>query len=305
MSLMLDARSPSSRSDEYGARPVSVDIARGRLLIPHPESGHPQPAPVLSLPLTHAVVADQLALAHWTPGHRIVVCSLAGGSGRTTLAGLMASILAELPYAHVWRPIGLVEVSTRTLTSAERRWGATKASSSNPAESSDGLRVTAAGAHVLADTQLRHRDGNHSAVLVDAPVGMPSDHAFINDDGTASVVLVCRPDRASLRDAADALVWMHDRGLLTRGRVNVVVNRGAGLIDRGSAAAATALGIRCATIHSLPFHKTLGPGRTLPSGRAIPTQIRRRIARLCLDVWTTQSQPHPTAHGSSQQQERP
>ena len=133
---------------------------------------------------------------------------------------------------------------------------------------------------------------------------MPSDHAFIEDDGTASVVLVCRPDRASLRDAADALVWMHDRGLLTRGRVNVVVNRGAGPTDRGSAAAATALGIRCAAIHSLPFDRTLGPGRTLPSGRAMPTQIRRRIARLCLDVWTTQSQPHPTAHGNSQQQER-
>ena len=300
--LGQDARRPGNLG--HGARPVSVDIARGRVLTPQAASGSPEPVPVQPRPLREAMVADRLALAHWRPGHRIVVCALAGGTGRTTLAGLMSSVLAELPYAHVWRPIGLVEASPRTLSSSERRWGATDPGHSNPDEAADGRRITGAGAHVLADTQLLRRDADHSAVVVDAPVGMPSDHAFIEDDGTASVVLVCRPDRASLRDAADALVWMHDRGLLTRGRVNVVVNRGAGLIDRGSAAAATALGIRCATIHSLPFHKTLGPGRTLPSGRAMPTRIRRRIARLCLDVWTTQSQPHPTAHGSSQQQER-
>jgi hypothetical protein len=302
---MLGARPPSPRSHEYGARPVSVDIARGRLLIPHPKSGHPQLAPVLSLPLTHSVVADQLALAHWSPGHRIVVCSLAGGTGRTTLAGLMASILAELPYAHVWRPIGLVEVSPRTLASTERRWGATGAGPSNPDASTDCLRVTAAGAHVLADTQLRHGHGNNSAVLVDAPVGMPSDHALIQEDATASVVLVCRPDRTSLAEAAEALVWMHDQDLLTRDRVNVVVNCGAGPSSRGSAAAATALGIRSASVHSLSFDKTLGPGRTLPSGRAIPTPIRRCITRLCLDVWAaTKSQLHSTTNRSTQHEER-
>lgn len=305
MRLMLAARPPSPRNHEYGARPVSVDIARGRLLIPHPESGHPQRAPVLSLPLINAVVADQLALAHWTPGHRIVVCSLAGGTGRTTLAGLMASILAELPYAHVWRPIGLVEASPRTLASTERRWGAIGPGPANPDESADGLCVTGAGAHVLANTQLRHGHGDHSAVLVDAPVGMPSDHALIREDTTASVVLVCRPDRTSLVEAAEALVWMHDQGLLTRDRVDVVVNHGAGPSSRGSAAVATALGIRSASVHSLPFDKTLGPGRTLPSGRAIPTPLRRCITRLCLDVWAaTQSQLHTSTNGSTQHEER-
>lgn len=302
---MSNGRPPRPRNPEYGARPVSVDIARGRVLIPHPESGHPQPPPLPSLPLTHGVVADQLALAHWTPGHRIVVCSLAGGTGRTTVAGLMSSVLAELPYAHVWRPIGLVEASLRTLSSTDRRWGATGADPSTLGEAADGLRVTGAGAHVLAETRLRHPNVDHSAVLIDAPTGMPSDHVFIQEDMTASVVLVCRPDRASLTEAAEALVWMHDQGLVTRRQVNVVVNCGTGSKDRGSAAAAAALGIRCASVHSLPFDKTLGPGRTLPSGRAMPTPIRRRITRLCLDVWAaTHFQPHSTTDSSSHPEER-
>ena len=302
---MLDERPDRPGSPTYGARPVSVDIARGRVLIPQTASDDPRSVPVLSLPLTHGVVADRLALAHWTPGHRIAVCSLAGGTGRTTLVGLMASVLAELPYAHVWRPIGLTEVSPRTLTSTERRWGATEAGPANLEETADGPRVTRAGAQVLSYTQLQDRDGDHSAVLVDAPVGMPSDHAFIREGSSLSVVLVCRPDRASLNEAAEALVWMQDQGLLTRGRVNVVVNCGVGPNDRGSAAAATALGIRCAAVHSLPFDKTLGPGRTLPSGRAMPTPIRRRIARLCLDVWAAaQSQPYSSATSSSHPEER-
>ena len=93
------ARGPGNLG--HGARPVSVDIARGRVLTPQAASGSPEPVPVRSLSLGHAMVVDRLALAHWTPGHRIVVCALAGGTGRTTLAGLMSSAVS---YTHLTLP---------------------------------------------------------------------------------------------------------------------------------------------------------------------------------------------------------
>ena len=33
---------------------------------------------------------DRLALKHWPRGHRVLVCSLTGGTGRTTVAALLA-----------------------------------------------------------------------------------------------------------------------------------------------------------------------------------------------------------------------
>ena len=73
-------------------------------------------------------------------------------------------------------------------------------------------------------------------------------------------------------------------------------------LDRAGAlveAAATALGIRGAAIHSLPANSTLGPGRVLPSGRDLPIPIRRRLARICLDVWSqAQTFRRPTALSS-------
>lgn len=114
---------------------------------------------------------------------------------------------------------------------------------------------------------------------------MPSDLPFIKDDPSASVVMLTRPDRASLADAADALVWMNDRSRVSRGRVVVVINRGVGMPDRGSRAAAIALGIRCAAVHSLPFSSALGPGRALPSGRDLPIRVRRVVSHAALDLW--------------------
>ena len=96
--LSEEARGP--RNPNYGARPVSVDIARGRVLAPATASGPSEPVPVQPRPLRHAMVADRLALAHWTPGHRIVVCAIAGGTGRTTLAGLVSSVLEEQSRMH-------------------------------------------------------------------------------------------------------------------------------------------------------------------------------------------------------------
>ncbi len=75
------------KAQGYGARPVSVDTARGRTLSPTDEAdGRGQGvSPALRLPFTHQVVADRLSLAHWPPGHQIVVCCQAGRDGRPWL----------------------------------------------------------------------------------------------------------------------------------------------------------------------------------------------------------------------------
>jgi MinD-like ATPase involved in chromosome partitioning or flagellar assembly len=167
------------------------------------------------------------------------------------------------------------------------------------------LLTTAAGAELLADLALEQKcSRDHSAVVVDSPVGMPSDLVLLDGDPDASVVLVCRPDRTSLVEAAEALVWMNDRGLVNRRRITVVLNYGAGPTDRGSAAAAIALGIRCTAIHSLPRDRTLAPGRTIPSGHDLPARLRRPINRLCLDIWTHTQAPIPAPAGNSRSQEQ-
>ena len=88
-------------------------------------------------------------------------------------------------------------------------------------------------------------------------------------------------------------MWLNDHDLVARSRITVVINHGAGHPDRGSKAAATALGIRCAAVHSLRAEATLGPDRVLPSGRDLPVRLRRRVARICLDVWSQTQRPNP------------
>lgn len=281
-------------SAAYGARPVSIDIARGRPLSEsgHPDRGEPRVSAV-GRPLTHEVIADRLSLAHWPRGHQIIVCGLAGGTGRTTVAGLIATVLAELPYAHIWHPIALVETAPLTFDRTQRRWDVEPGDSAT--EPTLDSVSTRSGAWTLAGLTSRQQRRDFSVVVVDSPAGLPSDLATVGADPRASIVMVTRPDRMNLSDAADALVWMHDRSLVARDRVTVLINHGAGHPDRGSKAAAAALGIRCAAIHSLPVHPTLDPGRVLPSGRDLPIRLRRRLTGLCLDVWSqTQSPPRPT-----------
>lgn len=93
----------------YGAGPVSIQLTRGRPLTQAPVE--PGSAPVVMAPPTPARdrhAHDRLALKHWPRGHRVLVCSLTGGTGRTTIAALLAATLAGLPFAHLWPPALLV-----------------------------------------------------------------------------------------------------------------------------------------------------------------------------------------------------
>ncbi len=276
----------------YGARPVSIDVARGRSLSEPAQGAAPNaPSPTSRLPLTHQVVADRLALAHWPRGHQIFVCGLAGGSGRTTVAGLMATVLAELPYASIWPPYALIDAEPRTPTLTARRWDVL-------GPEMDDL-CTRSGVWVLQGLEGRAHRNDFSALVIDCGSGLPSDLLDLVADRNSSVVMVTRPDRTSVSDAADALVRMNDHELVSRKRVTVVVNQGVGERNRGSHSAATVLGIRCAAIHSLPADPAVGPSCVLPSGRDLPQRIRRTIARLCLDVWaqvSSSSKPHDREH---------
>ena len=59
----------------------------------------------------------------------MLVCSLAGGTGRTTVAAQLAALLAGLPFAHIWPPALLVD--------------AQPAAAPHPAEPDDDQRPTA------------------------------------------------------------------------------------------------------------------------------------------------------------------
>lgn len=275
----------------YGARPVSMDLTRGRCLAESPSVGAGAPAAAI----THAPVLDQLALAHWPTGHAVVVCGLAGGTGRSTVASLVAAALAELPWAHVHKPIALVELHPRELSSTRRRWLAESTNHGQPS-------VTAADQYrpphtrsgiVLPSTLSPKADRSaYSVVVAEAPTGLPSECTLVQADACASVLLVVRPDRRSLGEAAEALVWMHDQDLVHRRRVVVVVNHGVGQSDRGSRAASTALAMRCRAVHKLAADTRLGPLACLPSGTAMAPPLRRPTGALCLDLWrTTQHSP--------------
>src|SRR6478735_5769964 len=89
----------------YGAGPVSVQLTRGRPLVETSIESDPSGV-VLAPPRPardrHAY--DRLALKHWPRGHRVLVSSLTGGTGRTTVAALLAGTLAGLPFSHIWPP---------------------------------------------------------------------------------------------------------------------------------------------------------------------------------------------------------
>lgn len=291
-----------ARQAAYGARPVSMDLTRGRsLAMSSAVDGNASPAVT-----SHAPVLDQLALAHWPTGHAVVVCGLAGGTGRTTLASLVAAALAELPWAHVHKPVALVELRPRQLSTTRRRWLAESAGEDRrsprpadqycPPSTRSGIELPGA----LSPVANRRR---YSVVVAEAPVGLPSEHWIVNADPSASVLLVVRPDRRSLAEAADSLVWMHDQDLVRRGRVVVVVNLGAGQADRGSRAASTALAVRCRAVHRLASDTRLGPLACLPSGTALAPSLRRPISALCLDLWRTSQQS--TSHRECDSEETP
>ena len=265
----------------YGARPVSVDMARGRRLAEATAVVDASPPRVIPpLPLTPAVVADRLSLAHWPLHHQIAVCSLGGGTGRTTVAGLLATVLAELPFAHIWPPVAAVELAPHPLGSTVQRWDLV-----GPLER-DAATSTRAGAWAFTGGRSVAEPRDFSVVVLDAPAGLPSDLPCVADDPGASILLLTRPDRASLAEAAEALVWMHDQAFVSKHRTVVVINGGVGQWEQGSRASATALGIRCTAVHRLPHSPALGPGRALPSGHAMPTRVRRVIAHAALDLWS-------------------
>lgn len=268
----------------YGARTVSIDTLRRCRL--EEARGSEQPAVDLTVQRRQpTAIPDRLALAHWPWGHEISVGSLAGGVGRTTVSGLLSTVLAELPFAHIWPPVALRESADNPHCTNQHRWDVLD---------DDNRSLTRAGARVFAEGAAPARRDDFSVIVEDALPGLPSLASAVGLDRRTSLLLVVRPDRTSLAEASDALVRLHDHQLIDRHRVVVVINHGAGQPDRDSKSAAVALWTRCAAVHCLPLHSTLRPGRCLPSGRDLPNRIRRVIQHVACDLWaTTQFSPAP------------
>lgn len=294
----------------YGSRPVSVDLARGHCL-----TGEPAPQPGVAVTPSAARhdrnAVDHLSLKHWPRGHRVVVGALAGGTGRTTVAGALANLLAELPFAHIWPPVLLFEPAPRRLSTTLQRWGVnqetTLSQAAPPGDNvpSIDVRQALSGVNVLvndrtagpnpagsSDELLRAVQHHHSVVVLDAPVGLPSDLSWVREaPNTVSILLIVRPDQTSLAEAAEALVWMNDHHVLPRHQVTVVINHAHEAAVRNIHPAKTALESRCAAVHELPHHRVFDPGYQLPTGEDMPKRLRLRLAQIGLDVWSSSQLP--------------
>jgi MinD-like ATPase involved in chromosome partitioning or flagellar assembly len=293
----------------YGARPVSVGLTRGRTLNPATD-GPVQGRVVMSppQPSRDRNAEDRLALKHWPRAHRVLVCSLTGGTGRTTVAALIAATLAGLPYAHHWPAALLVDGDPRRFDpSWPRHTNDRSEGPATPVGSQFVLRTAPAGLHLLqphlphrwihplqVQTALAAVADRYAPVIIDNPCGLPSESPWTTAAGF-SVVLVVRPDEYSLAEAAEALTWTHDRQLFDKQQVIVVLNYGAGARTRRHIPAASALAIRCHGLHLLPADPHLGLGPTPPFARPVPDRLRLRLAQICLEIWHTTIQP-PIPH---------
>lgn len=281
---------------EYGSRPVSIDLLRHQPL--HAVSGQGQAWRVRRAPVSATRdCVDRLAVKHWPQRHRILVCSLAGGVGRSTVARAIADLLAELPYAKIWAPILLIEAEPR-------RWVRMGGDAAHAQASPEPGRpccqpvtefgrepvILPSGAHALplskasrpatvdqTEAALASCEHTHRVSVLDTPTGLPCDHPWIND-ASYSVLLVTRPDRGSLDEAADALTWMNDNEMVPRSRVTVAINSLSGPSSRVSYAAGIALAVRCRGVHRI--------ARLTPD-TVRTRRTRERLAGICLDLWAS------------------
>ena len=305
----------------YGARPVSIGLTRGRALTV--SSGRSAPRPVEVAPPAPAWdrnAEDRLSLKHWPRGHRVLVCSLTGGTGRTTVAALIAATLARLPYAHHWPPALLVDGEPRRFDASwPRHTNDRSEGPATPVGSYLTLRTAPSGFQLLqphqthrwthplhVQTALADVEDRYAPVIIDNPCGLPSESPWTTAAGF-SVVLVVRPDEHSLTEAAEALTWTYGRQLLDKQQVTVVLNLGAGARTRRCIPAASARAIRCRGLHLLPADPHLGPGPTPPFARPVPDRLRLRLAQICLEIWHTTIRPpiphHPGRNSAEPHQE--
>ena len=296
----------------YGARPVSVDLTRGSTLNELVDPAAPESS-ITTQPVrvNDRTALDRLPLKHWPRGHRVLVCSLAGGTGRTTLATAMAATLAGLPYAHIWPPVLLVDGSSRRLDPAttqlrpvpEQNDPVTDGSRPWPPpllwEAESGVRMLAArsrddrAAAWTVEAALTAHQESYAPVIIDAASGLPSDLIWARTAPTGfSVLLMTRPDQYSLAETAEALVWMHDRQLVTKRQVTVVINHGVGLSSRRTRPAVTALAIRCYAVHQLTRDPGFAPGPSAPITRPVPKRQRGRLTPVSYTHLTLPTTPY-------------
>lgn len=285
---------------ERGSRPVSVDLARGLPLSEHPPAPASDTVALPRLPALPPQVREafaRLSLTRWPTGHRIAVCSLDGGVGRTAIAAGLAAVLAPR-FSTL-----LFDASGRRLSNTAVRWGVHPSSVVG-----EWCGRTPSGAHAVLSTDgdgppptehqsvevLQRLRAAFDHVVIDAPAGLPSDLPWVmaGDSAPATLLLVCRPAESSVNRLADALVWMNDHaGLPTKQRVTVVVNHGVGEVSRASKAAKTMLATRCISVSDIPFDKALRPNAPPPTVARLSNQVNLKLAQILLGAHRKEDRP--------------
>lgn len=301
---------------ERGSRPVSVDLARGLPLSEHLPAPASDTVALRRLPALPPQIREafaRLSITRWPTGHRIAVCSLDGGVGRTAIAAGLAAVLAPR-FSTL-----LFDASGRRLSNTGVRWGVHPLSASVGLVRDKGdqalpsivrgwVGCTPSGAHALLSTDgeevpvtehqsvevLQRLRAAFEHVVIDAPAGLPSDLPWTTagDAAPATVILVSRPDEASLNRLAEVVVWMNDHaGLQTKQHINVVVNHGVGKASRASKAAKTMLATRCGSVSDIPFANAFQPNAPPPTVPRLSNPLNLKFAQILLGAHQKEDRP--------------
>src|SRR6476661_439631 len=248
----------------WGAAPVPVGPAGDR---PVPVGGSSRPAagpaangwrprfPVgelLALPQRDRDRrAGQVLAAGWAGSRRLLVASVAGGVGRSTVAAAVAGAAAPAVRALLLDATGLEEsaaaVRVGTGSVSRRPW--------TWAVDPD------AAVHLAAATDF-------PLVVVDLPAGGPAARAALRAAGPDPLlVLVCRPDPADIDDAADLLQQLGSDDADTEGRAVLAVTPDRGGMPRPARRRLAAAAGSAAGVLTVPYLPALVSRRVAVTGR--------------------------------------
>src|SRR6476661_9214373 len=293
----------------WGAAPVPVGPAGDR---PVPVGGSSRPAagpaangwrprfPVgerLALPQRDRDRrAGQVLAAGWAGSRRLLVASLAGGVGRSTVAAAVAGAAAPAVRALLLDATGLeesaaaVRVGTGSVSRRPWTWAVDPdaavhlaalhrraEASTVPVVALAGDRGTAPPADAVAAAMAAATD--FPLVVVDLPAGGPAARAALRAAGPDPLlVLVCRPDPAEIDAAADLLQQLGSDDADTEGRAVLAVTADRGGMPRPARRRLAAAAGSAAGVLTVPYLPALVSRRVAVTGRDAVLAVGRVLA---------------------------
>jgi len=240
--------------------------------------------------------AGQVLAAGWAGSRRLLVASLAGGVGRSTVAAAVAGAAAPAVRALLLDATGLeesaaaVRVGTGSVSRRPWTWAVDPdaavhlaalhrrvEASTVPVVALAGDRGTAPPADAVAAAVAAATD--FPLVVVDLPAGGPAARAALRAAGPDPLlVLVCRPDPADIDDAADLLQQLGSDDADTEGRAVLAVTPDRGGMPRPVRRRLAAAAGSAAGVLTVPYLPALVSRRVAVTGRDAVLAVGRVLA---------------------------